>query len=55
MKTYMLRTDPPYVTKIPDLIQQDIIRVYNNAKDLAIFKLKLNLTSLLFLQLCYLI
>ena len=34
MQTYMLRNDAPYVTKIPDLIQQGIIRVYNNAKDL---------------------
>lgn len=34
MQTYMLRTDNPYVDKIPDLIQQGIIRVYNNAKDL---------------------
>jgi hypothetical protein len=34
MQTYMLRSDTPYVTKIPDLIQQGIIRVYNNAKDL---------------------
>ena len=31
---YMLRTDQPFVAKIPDLIQQGIIRVYNNAKDL---------------------
>ncbi len=30
----MLRTDNPYVAKIPDLIEQGIIRVYNNAKDL---------------------
>lgn len=34
MQTYMLRTDNPYVAKIPDLIEQGIIRVYNNAKDL---------------------
>ena len=34
MQTYMLRSDSPYVTKIPDLIQQGLIRVYNNAKDL---------------------
>jgi hypothetical protein len=34
MQTYMLRSDAPYVTKIPDLIQQGTIRVYNNAKDL---------------------
>jgi hypothetical protein len=34
MQTYMLRSDAPYVTKIPDLIRQGIIRVYNNAKDL---------------------
>lgn len=31
---YMLRTDQPFVAKIPDLIQQGTIRVYNNAKDL---------------------
>ena len=31
---YMLRTDQPFVAKLPDLIQQGIIRVYNNAKDL---------------------
>lgn len=34
MSTYMLRTDQPYLDKIEDLIQQGIIRVYNNAKDL---------------------
>lgn len=34
MQSYMLRTDQPYLGKIPDLIQQGIIRVYNNAKDL---------------------
>ena len=34
MQTYMLRSDAPYVTKIPDLTQQGTIRVYNNAKDL---------------------
>lgn len=44
MKTYMLRTDPPYVTKIPDLIQQGIIRVYNNAKDLG-FEITLNVDA----------
>ena len=44
MKTYMLRTDPPYVTKIPDLIQQGIIRVYNNAKDLG-FEITLNVDN----------
>lgn len=31
---YMLRTDQPFIGKIPDLIQQGIIRIYNNAKDL---------------------
>jgi hypothetical protein len=45
MKTYMLRTDPPYVTKIPDLIQQGIIRVYNNAKDLG-FEITLNVNAI---------
>jgi hypothetical protein len=34
LQTYMLRTDTPYVTKIPDIIQQAIIRIYNNAKDI---------------------
>jgi hypothetical protein len=34
MQTYMLRSDDPFVAKIPDLIEQGIIRVYNNAKDL---------------------
>ena len=45
MKTYMLRTDPPYVTKIPELIQQGIIRVYNNAKDLG-FEITLNVDGI---------
>ena len=31
---YMLRTDQPFIAKLPDLIQQGTIRVYNNAKDL---------------------
>lgn len=34
MQTYMLRSDDPFIAKIPDLVQQGIIRVYNNAKDL---------------------
>lgn len=34
MTLYMLRTDTPYVTKIPDLIEQGIIRIFNNAKDI---------------------
>lgn len=34
MQTYMLRTDQPYLAKIPQLIQQGIIRIYNNAKDI---------------------
>jgi len=34
LKTYMLRVDQPYVDKIPDIIQQGIIRVYNNVKDI---------------------
>lgn len=34
LSLYMLRTDQPFVDKIPDLIQQGTIRVYNNAKDL---------------------
>lgn len=34
MQTYMLRTDQPYLRKIPELIQQGIIRIYNNAKDI---------------------
>jgi hypothetical protein len=34
LQTYMLRTDKPYVTKLPDIIEQGIIRIYNNAKDI---------------------
>jgi len=34
LQTYMLRTDAPFVDQIPYLIQQGVIRVYNNAKDL---------------------
>jgi len=34
LQLYMLRTDQPFVAKLPDLIQQGIIRVYNRAKDL---------------------
>ena len=34
MSSYMLRTDQPFIAKLPDLIEQGIIRVYNNAKDL---------------------
>lgn len=34
MQKYMLRTDDPFVDQIPYLIQQGIIRIYNNAKDL---------------------
>lgn len=34
MSTYMLRTDQPFIAKLPDLIEQGIIRVYNNAKDI---------------------
>lgn len=34
LQTYMLRTDGPYVAKIPDIIEQGIIRIYNNAKDI---------------------
>jgi hypothetical protein len=34
LSIYMLRTDQPFLDKIPDLIQQGTIRVYNNAKDL---------------------
>jgi hypothetical protein len=34
LSSYMLRTDQPFLAKIPDLIQQGIIRVYNNARDL---------------------
>ena len=34
LQLYMLRTDQPFVSKLPDLIQQGIIRVYNRAKDL---------------------
>jgi len=34
LQTYMLRTDVPYLAKLPDIIQQGIIRIYNNAKDI---------------------
>lgn len=34
LQTYMLRTDTPYVTKIPDIIEQGIIRIYNTANDI---------------------
>lgn len=34
LSLYMLRTDQPFIAKLPDLIEQGIIRVYNNAKDL---------------------
>lgn len=34
LQTYMLRTDEPYLAKLPDIIQQGIIRIYNNAKDI---------------------
>ena len=34
LQTYMLRTDKPYLAKIPDIIEQGIIRIYNNAKDI---------------------
>ena len=34
LQTYTLRTDTPYITKIPDIIQQGIIRIYNTAKDI---------------------
>lgn len=34
LQTYMLRTDTPYVTKIPDIIEQGILRIYNNANDI---------------------
>jgi hypothetical protein len=34
LSTYMLRTDEPFMAKRPDLVQQGVIRVYNNAKDL---------------------
>jgi hypothetical protein len=32
--TYMLRTDETFVVKLPYIIQQGIIRIYNNAKDI---------------------
>ena len=34
LSVYMLRTDQPFVDKIPYLIEQGIIRIYNNARDL---------------------
>lgn len=44
MQKYMLRTDDPFVDQIPYLIQQGIIRIYNNAKDLG-FEIKLRLNN----------
>ncbi len=41
LQTYMLRTDQPYIDKIPDIIEQGIIRVYNNAKDIG-FEIQLD-------------
>ena len=38
LKTYTLREDMPYVTKIPAIIEQGIIRIYNNAKDIGFEK-----------------
>jgi hypothetical protein len=34
LQDYMLRTDTPYIDQIPVIIQQGIIRLYNNAKDI---------------------
>ena len=34
LQQYMLRTDDPFVAQIPNLIEQGIIRIYNNAKDI---------------------
>lgn len=34
LQHYMVRYDQPYINKIPDLIQQGIIRIYNKAKDI---------------------
>jgi hypothetical protein len=44
LKLYMLRTDQPFVNKLPDLIQQGIIRVYNRAKDLG-FEIKYEINN----------
>ncbi len=44
LSLYMLRTDQPFVAKIPDLIQQGTIRVYNNAKDLG-FEIRYKLVT----------
>jgi hypothetical protein len=44
LQTYMLRTDAPFVDQIPYLIQQGVIRVYNNAKDLG-FEIRVNIES----------
>lgn len=46
LQTYMLRTDTPYVTKIPDFIQQGIIRLYNNAKDIGFEQFLSNINGL---------
>ena len=43
LQTYMLRTDEPYLAKLPDIIQQGIIRIYNNAKDIG-FEIRDNFT-----------
>lgn len=39
LQTYMLRTDQPYLAKIPDIVNQGIIRIYNNAKDIGFEKI----------------
>lgn len=44
LSLYMLRTDQPFLDKRDDLIQQGIIRVYNNAKDLG-FEIRVNIES----------
>jgi hypothetical protein len=38
LKSYMLRNDAPFVDTIPYLIEQGIIRIYNNAKDIGFEK-----------------
>lgn len=41
---YMLRSDQPFLDKRDDLIQQGIIRIYNNAKDLG-FEIRANIVN----------
>lgn len=44
LSLYMLRSDQPFLDKRDDLIQQGVIRVYNNAKDLG-FEIRVNIVN----------